>query len=1056
MAMNYQNFASLGVNLNRQKYGPLDISSVFTSAADLRYYLTKGAETEGVSEYWYKNANEKIVPYPYEGQVIATVINDDVKVYVLRLDAEGAFEAKAIEPEVDGKTIKLTNGKLELVGLPTDTSKVYVPSLVNGVLTWAEPDTSTAEGQQQAIDGLTSSVAGLSAIVNGKAASGEEGTEDYVAPVVGLVEKVAALEAVDNATQAELDAYKDVVTAAIAAGVKEAKDYADANDANTIYDDTALTGRVEALEAKPFDTYATKTEVQGVDAKFADYVKTTDLETYKEEVEETFADVYTKDDADAKFAIKGADAYDDEEVRGLISDNADAISAIEADYLKAADIADFETKENVKKVSDNLADYIESNNTAVAGVKATADAAAVKTEVEAALELKADKTALAETDATLAEVKKVVDDFFSEDAAIEGVVDTLKEIASYISTDKDGAADITSRVGVLEGKVDVEKVSTAISTAVAAETERATGIESGLDGRISALESTKDDYKTADAILKAELQKEIDDDVKVVSDALTKAKTDISAEIDSDVATAIAAEVTRSDAKAKELADAAASSAATALATAKSEIEEGIKEVADDLADYIEANDTALASVKATAEAAAVKSEVETALAGKVDNATLDNYYTSAEVEDKGYAVATEVAGTYATKTALTEAVEGIETDLNAYAKTADVNVELAKKIETGSIAHTSESDSEGVTVSGTQLNIVVDAYTKAETLASIEAKVEESATALTSALNTYKETNDSRVSTIETKNGEQDTAIAEAKAQADKGVADAAKVAGDLVTANQLIADNTREIGVAKSSIETVNTTLTEKITALENADTTIKSDITTLQGITTGEGGHAARIAGLESRATNLEAKDTELATLIQGNTDKFANYYTATQVDDKVKEVSDAVNTIDLEPYAKVVDVDADILAVNNELALKANIADVYSKTDADAKFMTEAQVKSTIDKVVADVSSTDTIEGLVTLVNYVHDNAGDIAELVATVENNGKAITKNTQDISKNAEDIVAINNAIAAIIQPKASTEISVGTDGTLGVIGVSTDKLVQGNDILVLDGGSAK
>ena len=112
MAMTYQNFASLGVNLNRQKYGPLDISSVFTTEADLKYYLSKGTYTEGVSTYWYKNANEKIVPYPYEGQVIATAINDDVKVYVLRLDAEGNFEAKAIEPEVDGKTVKLTNGKL--------------------------------------------------------------------------------------------------------------------------------------------------------------------------------------------------------------------------------------------------------------------------------------------------------------------------------------------------------------------------------------------------------------------------------------------------------------------------------------------------------------------------------------------------------------------------------------------------------------------------------------------------------------------------------------------------------------------------------------------------------------------------------------------------------------------------------------------------------------------------------------------------------------------------------------------------------------------------------
>jgi hypothetical protein len=51
MAFEYQGFATLGVNLNRQKYGPLDISNVFTSEADFKYYLTKGTFTEGVSEY---------------------------------------------------------------------------------------------------------------------------------------------------------------------------------------------------------------------------------------------------------------------------------------------------------------------------------------------------------------------------------------------------------------------------------------------------------------------------------------------------------------------------------------------------------------------------------------------------------------------------------------------------------------------------------------------------------------------------------------------------------------------------------------------------------------------------------------------------------------------------------------------------------------------------------------------------------------------------------------------------------------------------------------------
>jgi hypothetical protein len=71
--MTYQNYASLGVNLNRQKYGPLDISSVFTSTADLNYYLTKGAMKEGVSQYWLD-----VVPYPYEGQIISLVEGNTV------------------------------------------------------------------------------------------------------------------------------------------------------------------------------------------------------------------------------------------------------------------------------------------------------------------------------------------------------------------------------------------------------------------------------------------------------------------------------------------------------------------------------------------------------------------------------------------------------------------------------------------------------------------------------------------------------------------------------------------------------------------------------------------------------------------------------------------------------------------------------------------------------------------------------------------------------------------------------------------------------------------
>lgn len=92
MAFEYQGFATLGVNLNRQKYGPLDVSTVFTSVADLTYYTSKGAiKSEGLSSYW-----SAIVPYPYAGQLVALVVNKEVFVYKLVENDDGTFDTREI------------------------------------------------------------------------------------------------------------------------------------------------------------------------------------------------------------------------------------------------------------------------------------------------------------------------------------------------------------------------------------------------------------------------------------------------------------------------------------------------------------------------------------------------------------------------------------------------------------------------------------------------------------------------------------------------------------------------------------------------------------------------------------------------------------------------------------------------------------------------------------------------------------------------------------------------------------------------------------------------
>lgn len=151
MAYTYQNFASLGVNLNRQKYGALDISSVFTSEADLKYYLSKGAETTGVSQYWLD-----VTPYPYAGQVLATVIEGEVAVYVLIEKADGAFETAEVGGKVTADEVSIVvdeDGVIGLKGFAEAQSGAQLVKTASG-LAWQIPDTTTVEGLGSAVDSL--------------------------------------------------------------------------------------------------------------------------------------------------------------------------------------------------------------------------------------------------------------------------------------------------------------------------------------------------------------------------------------------------------------------------------------------------------------------------------------------------------------------------------------------------------------------------------------------------------------------------------------------------------------------------------------------------------------------------------------------------------------------------------------------------------------------------------------------------------------------------------------------------------------------------------------
>lgn len=253
-----------------------------------------------------------------------------------------------------------------------------------------------------------------------------------------------------------------------------------------------------------------------------------------------------------------ADIASNETVTKLSQD----VATIKGDYVKSADIANFETKENVQAVSDALTAYKTANDAAVLSVKNTADAAATKEYVDAELIKKANQTALDTTDAALAALKARVEAFLDNTGAATEAIDTLQELITYIETHDDvemasliadiqaindklvgidttvaayvdaaiealnvgdyaKAADLTAlagRVTTVEGKVDVDKVSTAISDAKSAAVTEATGAaksytdtELGKEReRIDALVAINHDaYKEADTALQTLLEGKI-------------------------------------------------------------------------------------------------------------------------------------------------------------------------------------------------------------------------------------------------------------------------------------------------------------------------------------------------------------------------------------------------------------------------------------------------------------------------------------------------------------------------------------------------------------------
>lgn len=509
MAYTYQNFASLGVNLNRQKYGALDISSVFTSEADLKYYLSKGAETTGVSQYWLD-----VTPYPYAGQVLATVIDGEVAVYVLAEKSDGTFETAEVGGKVTADEVSIMvneDGVISLKGFAEAQSGAQLVKTAGG-LAWQIPDTTTVEGLGSAVDSLRADmtaaqgdISDLEAAVGSSSdPANAEGSlfarvAQHTADIFALEGKVAGVfhfkgaapdgqlakvenpqvgdvytvgekeyaysgsEWVELGFTTDLSAYSttEQMNAAIGAAKGEANTYADGKasaaltDAKSYADGlkTTLDGDIDAVEAKLGAVPADKTVKEYVDE--ADAATLTSAKSY----------------ADSKVSGLGALAAKDEvaeaDLAATLKSKIDG-KADSATTLAGYGIGDAFTK---SEVTDLLASKVD--NTAIGTMAAETAADYTKTaDLEAALTGKYDAAGAA--------------------AAVQGVTEeTVASVDAKVKTAQ-AAIDTLSGAGVgsVSKAIDDKISALDLANTYAAKTHgHAISEVTGLQDKLTALES---------------------------------------------------------------------------------------------------------------------------------------------------------------------------------------------------------------------------------------------------------------------------------------------------------------------------------------------------------------------------------------------------------------------------------------------------------------------------------------------------------------------------------------------------------------------------------------
>lgn len=197
---------------------------------------------------------------------------------------------------------------------------------------------------------------------------------------------------------------------------------------------------------------------------------------------------------------------------------------------------------------------------------------------------------------------------------------------------------------------------------------------------------------------------------------------------------------------------------------------------------------------------------------------------------------------------------------------------------------------------------------------------------------------------------------------------------------------------------------------------------------------------IAAIVSRLSTVEAISGTNTSDIANTIDRLAIVESA--VEDHATKITGIENGI-----TALIEEDAKLAEL---VATKANIADVYTKAEADIAFMSQDRVDERINALIvaADPDGGKAITSIQNLVKYVDENAGEITKLITDTTAN----TAKLAGIDSTVAEHVAEHIANATL---KASNEITIDNTNTLGIREISTDKLVQGSQTLVISGGGS-